>query len=112
VLCEYLLQSAVSNKKLIRKYSNKKVPYTSLATNFTQRKVQTIRIRNGQIYRLIIKLFVVFRLNIIIFISYLYWITQRDGPNKKYIVMTLVILFLVVVMVVVIVEVVVLLLVL
>ena len=111
MLCEYLLQSAVSNKKLIRKYSNKKVPYTSLATNFTQRKVQTIRIRNGQIYRLI-KLFVVFRLNIIIFISYLYWITQRDGPNKKYIVMTLVILFLVVVMVVVIVEVVVLLLVL
>jgi hypothetical protein len=36
-----------------------------------------------QIYRLIIKLFVVFRLNIVIFIWYLYWITQRDGPSQN-----------------------------
>jgi hypothetical protein len=34
-----------------------------------------------QIYRLIIKLSVVFRLDIIIFIWYSYWITQRNGPN-------------------------------
>jgi len=36
-----------------------------------------------QIYRLIIKLFVVFRVNITIFIWYLYWITQRVGPSQN-----------------------------
>ena len=32
------------NKKVIPKYANIKVPYTSPATNNTQNKVQTIRI--------------------------------------------------------------------
>jgi hypothetical protein len=36
-----------------------------------------------QIYRFIIKLFVVIQLVIVIFMWYLYWVKQRDGPNKN-----------------------------
>ena len=34
------------NEKVIPKYANIKVPYTSPATNITQKKAQTIRLRN------------------------------------------------------------------